>query len=262
MLKISYSWTMWKRQCTLAIISKSWFVIPSRQLWSDIVIRPSVCGWRVSGNVGPSSRFALWARKDNRFWLVVFTLWIQIVDDNRRNRIDIGLYGQRSRSILAVCVPSNQIDLFIIWMYLTIVDHLSSLTQCYKRIIHCNKSKSALCWTSSIYFSIGKCLENTVAFKSRWNMKWNRKGDNSTTHTIDPLNSDFKPSYANCWWWEEETYWYLVMRSNFKVNNGILCIKLRFRLQSHTVLKISKLTLLILGQGSRVKGQAQLSLCV
>ena len=67
-------------------------------------MRPSVCGWGVSGNALRSIRhiyFSLRARYRWQFCLNTTKLYMSYFDDSRRNLIDFGSRGQRSRSTSA-----------------------------------------------------------------------------------------------------------------------------------------------------------------
>ena len=46
----------------------------------------------------------LWTRSDYRFSPITFRLHMQVVDDERRNPIDFGSWGHRSRSSLVLYV--------------------------------------------------------------------------------------------------------------------------------------------------------------
>ena len=60
----------------------------------------------MSGCVRPSVRrpFPCGHNSDYRFCPITFKLHMQVVDDERRNPIDLGSRGQRSRSTLALGV--------------------------------------------------------------------------------------------------------------------------------------------------------------
>ena len=46
-----------------------------------------------------------------------------------------------------------------------------------------------------------------------------------TRYRLQFLPNHFQTSHVNCWWWEEETYWFGVTGSKVKVDFGTLCIR-------------------------------------
>ena len=86
----------------------TWVIIPLQQRWrgySNTAVRGWLGEW-VSGFVGWWVCQALPCGQDSNysFCPITFKLHIKVVDDERRNPIDFGSQGQRSRSTLALCV--------------------------------------------------------------------------------------------------------------------------------------------------------------
>ena len=125
-----------------------------------------------------------------------------VVEDGRRNLIDFGSRGQRSRSTFALCIrPCGQntdnsfcsitfklkftCQLWVMrWGTLLILDHGV-------------KGQGQLC--HSVY-------------KALW-----------AQYRLQFLPNHFQTSHVSCVWWEEEPYWFWVTGS--KVNFGNLCIR-------------------------------------
>ena len=93
--------------CANLVLYELKFLSPRNSVGGDIVTRPFVGGW-VSEWVGSWVR--AWVRptlpcghdSDYSFWPITFKLHIHICHDERRNPIDHGSRGQRSRSTLAL----------------------------------------------------------------------------------------------------------------------------------------------------------------
>ena len=113
----SYIWNQWHRYWISACQISIWdwillFVIPSQQRWrgySNAAVRGWLGEWVgswVSEWVGAWVRPTLPCGHDSdySFCPITFKLHLHIYHDERRNPIDFGSRGQRSRSTLALCV--------------------------------------------------------------------------------------------------------------------------------------------------------------
>ena len=80
---------------------------PPNSIVGDIVMLPFVCGW-MSEWVGACVCHALPCGHDTDYIFspITFNIHMLVVDDDRKNPIDFGSWGQRSRSVLALCVLS------------------------------------------------------------------------------------------------------------------------------------------------------------
>ena len=66
-----------------------------------------VMGLKVKVNLGTLCIKSCWHDTDYSFCPIAFKLHMQVVDDERRNPIDSGLQGQRSRSTFGLCETSG-----------------------------------------------------------------------------------------------------------------------------------------------------------
>ena len=128
---------------------------------------------------------------------------MHIRHDERRDPIDFGSQGQRSRSTLALCML-NLVDTIETTVF---AQSLSNFTCIFAMMRggtllilgHGFKGQGHL-W----YF----------VYKTLW-----------ARYRLQFLPNYFQTSHAHCWWWEEELYWFWVTGSKVKVNFCTLCIK-------------------------------------
>ena len=123
--------------------------------------------------------------------------------DERRNPIDFGSRGQRSRSFLSLCVQ------YLVDTIQTTV-FVKSLSNCTCRL-WTMRGGTLLIWGHGVK---GQGQLWHSVYKTLW-----------TGYRLQFLPNHFQTSHVNCGWWGEKSYWFWGTGSKVKVNFGTLCIR-------------------------------------
>ena len=176
-------------------------------------------------------------------------MWV--VDDERRNPIDLGSQGQRWRSTLALCVSdivhTIQTTVFVqsfsnfsckLWMMrggtLLIFGHgVKGQGQLWHYVYDLVDTIQTTVFAQSL--SNFTCKLSMMRGGTLLIMGHGIKGQGQIWHSVymtlwswyrlQFMPNHFQTLHVSCGWWEEETYWFGVTGSKVNVNFGILCIR-------------------------------------
>ena len=141
---------------------------------------------------------------DYSFCPITFKLHMWVVDDERKNPIDLGSQGQRWSSTLALCVSD-----IVHTIQTTVFAQSFSNFSCKLWMM---RGGTLLIFSHGVTGSKVKVNFGTM-YKTLW-----------TGYRLQFLPNHFQTSPVRCQWWEEEPYWLWVMGSKVKVNFGTLFI--------------------------------------